>query len=240
MMNAHIYCVTNTINGKQYVGQTVDNKCKYGHGLALKQAYKHYGKDAFIYERLFNNIVNRKQLNILEKFWINTLNTLSPNGYNIEKGGTDKCETADSTKQKLREANLGKKMSEEAKQKLSYANKGEKNSFYGKTHSPEAIAKIIQGNVGKIVVISEETKKKIGLANSGENNGMFGRKHTDEVKLKFKDRAKARHWLGKKFSDEHKAHLSIERTCPHCNMIGKGNAMIRHHMDNCKHNRMIL
>ena len=240
MMNAHIYLVANTINNKHYIGQTIVYKNKFGHGLALQDAYNKHGKDKFTYERLCSNILNRNTLNYLEKFWIATFNSIAPNGYNIEHGGSDKGEVSESTKQKLRDANIGKKASVETKQKISDANRGENNSFYGKTHSTEAIAKIIAANLGRTFVTSEETKKKIGQANAGENNGMFGKKHTDEVKLNFKDRAKARHWLGKKFSDEHKAHLSIERTCPHCSKVGKGNAMIRHHMDNCKQNRAVI
>lgn len=33
------------------------------------------------------------------------------------------------------------------------------------------------------------------------------------------------------------AHFTQQYTCPHCNKIGKGNAMLRHHMDNCKENQ---
>jgi group I intron endonuclease len=234
-MEAHIYCVTNVVSGKQYVGQTTVDKNKFGHGKALSRAYKLHGKKAFIYDRLYTNITTREQLNLLEKFWINTLNTVSPNGYNIELGGTDKGEIADSTKQKLREANLGKKMSEVTKQKLSFANKGEKNSFYGKTHSPEAMAKIIQANVGKVVVISEETKEKIRQSKIGAKNPMYGKPITEEHRSKLKtNSAKNKPWLGKKLTNEHKLHLSVVRVCSHCNKIGKGNAMLRYHFDNCK------
>ena len=233
MINAHIYCVTNKVNGKQYVGQTVENR-KVGHGMAITTAYKKYGKEAFEYERICTGIDNRSTLNYLERFWIATHNSIAPNGYNIEAGGTDKGIVAESTKQKLREHNLGKVVSMDVRKKISESLKGDKNPFYGKTHSPEVLAKISAANIGKIVVISEEAKKKIGAANAGINNGMYGKKHTEETKAKLKGRASPSYWLGKKFSDEHKAHLTVEKICPHCNKIGKGNAMIRHHMDNCK------
>ncbi len=233
MIDAHIYCVTNLVNGKQYVGQTVDNR-KVGHGLAITKAYKKYGKELFEYEKICTGITNRNALNYLERFWIATHNTVAPNGYNIEAGGTDKGKVAESTKQKLREHNLGKVVPIDVRKKISDSLKGSKNPFYGKTHSAESLAKMSAANVGKIVVISEATKKKIGVANAGINNGMYGKKHTEETKAKLKGRASPKYWLGKKFSDEQKAHLSAEKICPHCNKIGKGNAMIRHHMDNCK------
>lgn len=232
-MNAHIYCVTNLVNGKQYVGQTAQND-KVGHGVAITRAYKKYGKEAFEYIKICSAITSRNTLNYLEKFWISVHNSIAPNGYNIEAGGTDKGVVAESTKQKLRKHNLGKVVPMDVRKKISESLKGDKNPFYGKTHSPEVLAKISAANIGKIVVISEEAKKKIGAANTGVNNGMYGKKHTEETKAKFKNRPVSRHWLGKKFSDEHKAHLTVEKICPHCNKIGKGNAMIRHHMDNCK------
>jgi group I intron endonuclease len=234
MMNAHIYCVTNLVNGKQYVGQTVENR-KVGHGMAITMAYKKYGKEAFEYEKICTGINDRNTLNYLERFWIATHNTIAPNGYNIEAGGTDKGIVAESTKQKLREHNLGKVIPIDVRKKISESLKGDKNPFYGKTHSPEAMAKIMAANIGKIVIISEETKEKIRQSKIGNKNPMYGKQITEEHRAKLKaNSAKNKPWLGKKFSDEHKAHLTVEKICPHCNKVGKGNAMIRHHMDNCK------
>jgi group I intron endonuclease len=238
-MNAHIYCVTNLVNGKQYVGQTVDNR-KVGHGLAITDAYKKYGKEVFEYEKICTGIANRNTLNYLERFWIATHNTIAPNGYNIESGGTNKGEVAESTKQKLREHNLGKVVSMDVRKKISESLKGSKNPFYGKTHSAEVLAKISAANVGKTVVLSDEAKKKISAANAGVNNGMYGKKHTEETKAKLKGRVSPSYWLGKKFSNSARnnmsqaAKLRPKLTCPHCNKTGGFNGMKVHHMDNCK------
>jgi len=234
MMDAHIYCVTNLISGKQYVGQTMVNRNKVGHGQALKDAYNKYGKEQFSYDRVCTGIQNRAVLNYLERFWISICGTTAPNGYNIERGGTDKDEVSAETRLKLKMANLGKTLSLETKLKISMANRGKKNHFYGKTHSAEAIRKIVAANIGKVVVISDEQKLKIGFANAGAKNGMYGKKHTEATKEKFKTRPVARHWLGKTFSAEHKAHLTVDKICPHCAKEGKGNAMIRWHFDNCR------
>lgn len=234
-MNAHIYLVTNKINGKQYVGQTTVGRNKVGHGFAITQAYEVHGKHNFTYEKICDAINNRNTLNYLEKFWISVCNTISPNGYNIEAGGSDKGEVAQSTRQKMSLLFKGKKLKEETKQKISQALRGEKNPFYGKTHSPEVIQKIIAANVGKTFVTSEETKEKIRQTKIGDKNPMYGKPITEEHRQKLiANSARNKPWLDKKLSEEHKALLSVERTCPHCQKVGKGSAMIRHHMDNCK------
>ena len=64
-MNAHIYLVTNLINGKLYVGQTTEEKCKRGHGVILKEAYKKYGTKSFNYEQICSGIDNKKTLDVI-------------------------------------------------------------------------------------------------------------------------------------------------------------------------------
>jgi hypothetical protein len=104
---------------------------------------------------------------------------------------------------------------EEVKQKLKTARANQIPPMFGKT-------------------TKESTKKLLSLLRKGDKNPMYGKKHTEETKLKFKTRPTPNYWTGKKFSKEHKAHLSEQKVCPHCNKIGKGNAMNRYHMDNCK------
>lgn len=234
-MNAHIYMVTNKLNGKQYVGQSIVERNKVGHGQLIKLSYDKYGKDNFTYNPICKNITNRNTLNYLERFWIKVTDSCYPNGYNIEEGGSTKGEVAQSTKQKLREINKGKILSEETKKKISTSLKGEKNPFFGKTHTLESRTKITSASIGRIVVITEAQKKKLSIANSGARNGMYGKPITNEHRAKLKaNSARNKPWLGKKFTAEQKAHLTLEKICPHCKKQGKGNAMIRWHMDNCK------
>ena len=234
MMNAHIYIVTNEVNQKQYVGQTTVARNKVGHGMAMTEAYAVYGKKNFSYNRICSDISNRNTLNCLEKFWIAVCGTVAPNGYNIELGGSDKGEVSQSTRQKMSALFKGRPMKEETKKKISASMQGSDNHFYGKTHTQEALEKIGKASIGREKTLSEETKQYLSSIRQGELNPFYGKKHSDETKAKFVGRTPNKHWLGKKFSDEHKAHLSMERTCPHCGKIGKGNAMIRHHMNNCK------
>ena len=86
-----------------------------------------------------------------------------------------------------------------------------------------------------LFVTSEETKEKLRQTKIGDKNPMYGKPITEEHRQKLiANSARNKPWLGKKFSDEHKALLSVERTCPHCQKVGKGNAMFKHHMDRCK------
>ena len=103
----------------------------------------------------------------------------------FRSGGNTNKHLSDETKQKIREAHLGIKMSEETRKKMSESRMGEKNPMYGQTHSEDARKKISNAakdrlgrprteyqkecarlaNLGKEV--SEETRKKISEANKG-------------------------------------------------------------------------
>jgi hypothetical protein len=63
--------------------------------------------------------------------------------------------------------------------------------------------------------LPEETKEKI-------RQSVTGIKHTDETKAKMSAIR-----LGKTL-------VRVEKTCPHCNKVGKGPNMARYHFDNCK------
>jgi group I intron endonuclease len=233
MMNAHIYLVTNKLNGKQYVGQTTVARNKVGHGLIVTEAYKKHGKDNFNYEPICKNINNRNTLNFIERFWIKVIDSRFPNGYNIEAGGSNKGIVAESTKEKLRVANLGKKVSNETKAKIALSSTGRYPSEETKAKLKVARSKQIPPMLGKTT--KEETKKLLSQLRMGDKNPMYGKTITEEHRAKLKkNSAKNKYWLGKKFTDSQKAHLTIEKTCPHCSKIGKGNAMNRYHMDNCK------
>ena len=88
---AIVYCTHNKLNGKKYIGSHSNNNAKYlGSGFRLKKAFKKYGKKNFSYEHICLNVDNRNTLNFLEKFWIKTMHSRYPNGYNLEEGGTSK------------------------------------------------------------------------------------------------------------------------------------------------------
>ena len=112
---------------------------------------------------------------------------------------------SDESKQKMREAKLGKKLSEETKKKISIAHQGNKHC------------------VGK--KCSEETKKKIGLKHKGKVT-------PDHVKLAVIESNKRR--TGSKHKPHRNKGVKQELlTCPHCNKSG-GTTMYRWHFNNCK------
>jgi group I intron endonuclease len=92
-----IYKISNLLNGKVYIGQTIRNieirwkqhcreAIKYSHKSALFGAIAKYGKDAFVIEEVCS-CTNMEDLNFMESFLIGQLSSLYPLGYNLTYGG---------------------------------------------------------------------------------------------------------------------------------------------------------
>ena len=87
-----IYLITNLLNGKKYVGQTIQrlnirmNHHRRGGDLYIDRAIRKYGRENFKVEVL-EECYTVEQLNEREKFWIIELNCKHPNGYNHTDGG---------------------------------------------------------------------------------------------------------------------------------------------------------
>lgn len=91
----NIYKITNTLNGKLYIGQTkltVEKRLEVHRKNAQKRtnrhlydAMNHYGVENFHIEHL--EITTVKDADEREIFWIAKLGTRSPIGYNMTKGG---------------------------------------------------------------------------------------------------------------------------------------------------------
>jgi group I intron endonuclease len=213
-----------------------------GSGTIIKNAIEKYGKQNFKLEIL--EVCNsHKELNEREIFWINKLNSLYPNGYNLEKGGRQSI-MHELTKMKLSKAHKGKKLSEQTKKKLSDINK---NNTYakGKTWSEESKKNkslIHKGRVStrKGVKLSDETKEKLRLAN-------IGKKHSNLTIEKMKIAAKNKQYpddMGRRISEGKKGKTTklkgkkyTERIeCPFCKKQGSGPAMKQWHFKNCKFN----
>lgn len=163
-----VYLRTNIINGKQYVGQTVnfkDRECgwrtkqTYSSG-AIDNARAKYGIDNFKTD-ILKECQSPEELDYWEQYYIKELNTKVPSGYNLTDGGGGMS---------------GFKHREEVKIKISNTLKGEKNHFYQKHHT-------------------DETKQKISEANSGTKNGMYGKHLSEESKRKLSNAMKGRHIL---------------------------------------------
>lgn len=110
-----IYKITNLINGKCYIGQTTRNiKERWNSHCYRKDsksiinfAINKYGKNNFKLEILEKTTINK--LDKKEIYWINKLNTMAPNGYNLESGGNKFKKASKVLRKKLSLAKLGKK-----------------------------------------------------------------------------------------------------------------------------------
>ena len=95
-MNGFIYKITNKLNNKVYIGQTIQKpierfyqhcakKCdKYILNMVIHKAIFKYGKDNFTFEVIEE--VPKQQLNEREEYWIKYYNSYT-DGYNSTKGG---------------------------------------------------------------------------------------------------------------------------------------------------------
>lgn len=166
-----VYKVTNLINGKCYIGQTINSLARrwYGHyhpksgagRSALREAIIKYGKGSFKIE-VIAECNSANSLDLVEKFFIHYYNTLAPAGYNLEAGGSRN----------------NKIISNSTRLKMSLAKKGKKQS-------PELIAARSKGMKGRKQ--SQETKAKIGATNKGRKPWCTGIKRppmSQEQKLK--------------------------------------------------------
>lgn len=143
-----IYLITNQVNGKVYVGQTVGplktrfNQHTYHKRyttLITNSIYK-YGIENFTCEQIAT-AGTKEELEKLEIFWINTYDSKCPCGYNLRDGG------------------LHGKLTEEAKRKLSEFHVG----MTGKKHKPETIKKMSLKQSNR----TDEHKKKLSKAMKG-------------------------------------------------------------------------
>lgn len=103
LYEGYIYCITNKLNGKKYIGQTTTtidqrmsqhfSKTKQSHCKALYGAIQKYGKDNFIIEELDKICSENKDtlVNMLNKMEIDYIkeyhSLVSEHGYNISEGG---------------------------------------------------------------------------------------------------------------------------------------------------------
>ena len=173
-----IYCYYDTLNDNEivYVGKDsyIDENRRH------KQHFRSCYYDEQQINRVLQNNPDRFKYKVLKKgnFSQNLLNALeiiyiqrySPKfNYTIGGEGSLGFKLSDETKEKIRQAHLGKKgtfcgkrHTEKTRKKMSENHadfNGKNNPFYGKSHS-------------------EETKQKISAANSGENNPHYGKSHS--------------------------------------------------------------
>lgn len=201
-----IYIITNTINGKVYVGQAQDIYLRTKQHILneknylLKKAFEKYGMDKFTIDVLEQCEI--EMLNKREQYWMDYYEVVDKNkGYNI-------CPVAGSTRGLKKSQEEKEKMSERASRRI-----GELNPFYGQHHSDDTKEQIRQKKIGQ--VISDETKRKISQKHTGKKFSEE-RKMAISKALKGKEKTKehgkhiSESKMGSVLSEEHK--MSISRT----------------------------
>lgn len=188
----YIYKITNLVNGKIYIGQTVSVKSRWqAHKRAINKpiqvihhAFVKYGIDNFFFE-VVATCFDQDAANEAETTIVIQEKSLIPNGYNVTNGGYNAPKTAEwiASMTGPNNPNYGKPISEEQKKK------------YQKTISNR--------------VLSDEDRKKLGVANIG-NTYSLGRKASDETKQKLSEsHLGQKAWnKGKVTSDETKQKIS--------------------------------
>ena len=148
-MTYHIYCITNKINNKSYIGQSINayerwkdhiqdalrttGKTANNKKFAIHHALLKYGLNVFEWQ-VIDTVNTLNSANEAEDFYIAYLRTMAPNGYNLISGGKSK-KLSQQTKEKIRKKlkivgslvgkfgpdhpNYGSTLSEERKQQLS-------------------------------------------------------------------------------------------------------------------------
>ena len=153
-----IYRVINAVNRKSYIGQTSqDIKRRMSQhrsearrlkpvGLFHKAIARH-GWENFTVE-IMERPIDDADLDMAERFWIKTCNTLKPHGYNLESGGNQNKRLSAERKIAIGDSHRGKKLSSGHVEAIRSANVGNKHTL-GLTMSPETRAKMSASHSGK-------------------------------------------------------------------------------------------
>lgn len=124
-----IYKITNTVNNKIYIGCASNIRTRVnGHlydlrrnmhkNSYLQKSWNKYGESMFIFK--VHELCNIEDLHMREHFWVTTLDCLNKSiGYNLKPTDPNGCSIhSEETREKLRQANKGKRPSALCIQKL--------------------------------------------------------------------------------------------------------------------------
>jgi group I intron endonuclease len=154
-----IYCITNTANGKKYIGQSWDIDLRWRQHKAhppndhIQSARQKYGEDMFQYEvikEIHESPIAQIMLDMYENHYIKHYQTIDRHyGYNKRMGGSN-GKLSDEVKAKISESHKGISPNEETRRRSSESRIGIKKgpcsearklaiskANKGRKHSPE-------------------------------------------------------------------------------------------------------
>lgn len=198
-----IYKITNLINGKIYIGQSIDierrfwdHRCiSHESNRHLKHALQKYGKENFKYEVLEE--CQESELDVRERYYIETLKP----EYNVTNGGQDSLRRyPEEVREKISEKSKeqwNNMTDEERQRRISHNLTGHRRGY---TMSEETKAKIRDKNLGKKQSLETIEKRKQTMLKKKQNgyrqtNSSHMKKvkciETDEVFKSVKDAAES-------------------------------------------------
>jgi len=200
-----VYAATSP-TGKQYVGQTVHSlkvrktQHKSNAKTGKRRSYflpalVKYGFENFTWDTL-ETCLSLEELNKGEIFWIEELNTLSPNGYNLNMGGEAGGLPSEETKRRMSIAQKKRaSFPEETRKRMGMAQKKRapaseetrrkiSKTLMGHSMSEETRQKISKTKLTRKYVISEETRKR--MSRKGKKAYWYGKHHSPETKEKIR------------------------------------------------------
>jgi group I intron endonuclease len=187
-----IYKITNKVNNKVYIGQTIhtiekrwSRHCSKNSGcLALVNAIKKHKKDSFTIEQI-DSASSVEELNKKENEWILKCNSLYPNGYNLNTGGDSKV-WSDESKLKISKSHKNKILSKTHRHNISKGvlkaiDEDPEKFKKGTVKMCENMSKMIKsGNhPKKNKKVSKEGRQNMSESKKGSKNPMFGKRLTE-------------------------------------------------------------
>lgn len=200
MPYGRIYLVTNQVNNKRYIGQTIKslderfkghvNSARQGGNSPIHCAIRKHGPINFTIN-LLEECASATELNDQEMHWIKHFNTFHSNDYNATLGGAGAS---------------GYTASPETRKKLSEMFRKERNPFWGKTHTSETRRKISRANKGRTV--SQSLRQHLSQVMMGKNKG---HKHSALALVNMSQGQQGNRNAAGKRSDEQRDRMSMGR-----------------------------
>jgi len=244
----YLYEITNTINGKIYVGVHKTNNLNDGYmgsGKVIRRAMEKYGAENFtkvILEQFDDSVAMYAR----EKEVVSASFLLREDVYNLRRGGTGGFDYINKHKLNSTWNNVGKQpgtkavyFTAEDGRRQQILNKKNKTGAYSANFKNAFKDKLRQADFqSRSQSVAAMVKRKNTFAESrhqqGEKNSQFGMMWiTNDIKdkkIRKTDSIPDGFRKGKKYNPQ-----QVE-FCPHCHKEGAGSNMKRYHFNNCKQN----
>lgn len=199
-----IYKITNKINNKVYIGQTVlgfkkrydnTNWWEKTHNEHLKSSVLKYGTENFDVSEIYDIAFSKAELDVKEVLYIKLYKSNNRKfGYNKKDGGANGLHSIES-RIKMSKTHKGVKLSEETRRKMSEVRKGKNKGKFNPMYGRNPYDNLSDEDYQKLIKIKRENMK--GEKNPmygayGEKNPFYGKQHSDKTKMILSEKTKQR------------------------------------------------